>query len=142
MVIIMASITRRAARECALKALYSFCFNKEADPSMHFALICAEGEIPANDFAASLFCGTQEHLTEIDGKIEEHAKGWKLERISRMSLSILRLCTYELMFTDVPRPVALNEAVELAKRYDTDEAPAFINGVLNSVARSLGDSQK
>jgi N utilization substance protein B len=46
------------------------------------------------------------------------------------------------MFTDVPRPVALNEAVELAKRYDTDEAPAFINGVLNSVARSLGDSQK
>ena len=109
---------------------------------MHFALICAEGEIPANDFAASLFCGTQEHLTEIDGKIEEHAKGWKLERISRMSLSILRLCTYELMFTDVPRPVALNEAVELAKRYDTDEAPAFINGVLNSVARSLGDSQK
>ena len=82
---------------------------------MHFALICAEGEIPANDFAASLFCGTQEHLAEIDRKIEEHAKGWKLERISRMSLSILRLCTYELMFTDVPRPVALNEAVELAK---------------------------
>ena len=59
MVITMASITRRAARECALKALYSFCFNKESDPSMHFALICAEGEIPANDFAASLFCGTQ-----------------------------------------------------------------------------------
>ena len=81
-------------------------------------------------------------MDEIDRKIEEHAKGWKLERISRMSLSVLRLCTYELMFTDVPKPVALNEAVELAKRYDTDEAPAFINGVLNSVARSLGDSQK
>ena len=73
----MASITRRAARECALKALYSFCFNKEEDPSMHFALICAEAEIPANDFAASLFCGAQEHLTEIDGKIEEHARRWK-----------------------------------------------------------------
>ena len=138
----MASITRRAARECALKALYSFGFHKEEDPTMHFALICAEGEIPTNDFAASLFGGTLEHLPEIDKKIEEHTKGWKLERISRMSLSILRLCAYELMFTDVPKPVALNEAVELAKSYDTDEAPAFINGVLNSVARSLGDIKK
>ena len=100
---------------------------------MHFALICAEGELPANDFAASLFCGTQEHLTEIDAKIEEHAKGWKLERISRMSLSILRLCTYELMFTDVPRPVALNEAVELAKKYGNDASSGFVNGVLAKV---------
>ena len=138
----MASITRRAARECALKALYSFCFNKEADPSMHFALICAEGEIPTNDFAASLFCGTVEHLSEIDKKIEEHTKGWSLERISRMSLSILRLCSYELMYTAVPKPVALNEAVELAKNYDTDEAPGFINGILNSIAKNVGETAK
>ena len=138
----MASITRRAARECALKALYSFGFHTETDPTMHFALICAEGEIPTNDFAASLFCGTVEHLSEIDNKIREHAKGWTLERISRMSLSILRLCSYELMYTDVPKPVALNEAVELAKSYDTDEAPGFINGVLNSVAKSFGETAK
>ena len=138
----MASITRRVARECALKALYSFGFHTEADPAMHFALVCAEGEIPTNDFAAALFCGTVEHLTEIDEKIKEHAKGWTLERISRMSLSILRLCSYELMYTDVPKPVALNEAVELAKAYDTDEAPAFINGILNSVSRSLGETSK
>ena len=138
----MASITRRAARECALKALYSFGFHTESDPAMHFALVCAEGEIPTNDFAASLFCGTIEHLSEIDEKIKEHAKGWALERISRMSLSVLRLCAYELMYTDVPKPVALNEAVELAKAYDTDEAPAFINGILNSVSRSLGETSK
>ena len=138
----MASITRRAARECALKALYSFGFHKEADPAMHLALVCAEGEIPTNDFAASLFCGTVEHLSEIDKKIEEHAKGWSLERISRMSISIIRLCSYELMYTDVPKPVALNEAVELAKRYDTDEAPAFINGVLNSIAKNCGETVK
>ncbi len=138
----MASITRRAARECALKALYSFGFHAEEDPIMHFALICAEGEIPTNDFAASLFSGTVEHLSEIDNKIREHAKGWTLERISRMSLSILRLCSYELMYTDVPKPVALNEAVELAKSYDTDEAPGFINGVLNSVAKSFGETAK
>lgn len=133
----MASITRRAARECALKVLYSYEFNKEADPALHFATVCAEGEIPTNDFAATLFCGVAEHLTEIDEKIAEHAKGWKIERIARISLSILRLCTYELMYTDVPRPVALNEAVELAKLYDNDDAPAFINGILNSIASNL-----
>ena len=139
----MASITRRAARECALKALYSFDFNKETDSGLHFALVCAEGEIPTNDFAASLFCGVVEQLEAIDEKIAGNAKGWKIERIARISLAILRLCTYELMFTDVPRPVALNEAVELAKIYDTDDAPAFINGILNSISNSLtGNEEK
>ena len=133
----MASITRRAARECALKALYSFDFNKETDSGLHFALVCAEGEIPTNDFAASLFCGVVEHLEAIDEKIAGNAKGWKIERIARISLAILRLCTYELMFTDVPRPVALNEAVELAKRYCSDETPTFINGMLSSYAAQL-----
>ena len=138
----MASITRRAARECALKALYSFGFQTAEDPTMHFALICAEGEIPTNDFTASLFSGTIEHLSEIDKKIGEHAKGWSFDRISRMSLSILRLCSYELMYTNVPKPVALNEAVELAKIYDTDEAPGFVNGILNSIAKSVGETAK
>ncbi len=137
----MASITRRAARECAVKALYSFEFNKETDPVLHFATVCTEGEIPNNDFAASLFMGVMEHKTEIDAKIAENAKGWKLERIAKMSLSIMRLCVYELMFTEVPRPVAINEAVELAKAYDTDDAPAFVNGILNTVAGTLGASK-
>ena len=137
----MASITRRAARECALKALYSFDFNKETDPGLHFALVCAEGEIPTNDFAASLFLGVTEHLSEIDEKITEHTKGWKIDRIARISLAILRLCAYELMFTDVPQPVALNEAVELAKLYGNDESPSFINGILNSIAIAVGEAK-
>ncbi len=138
----MASITRRAARECAIKALYSYEFNQDADPILHFATVCTEGEIPTNDFAASLFQGVIEHKDEIDAKIAENAKGWKLERIAKMSLSVLRLCVYELMFTEVPRPVAINEAIELAKAYDTDEAPAFVNGILNTVAGTLGKADK
>ncbi len=134
----MASITRRAARECAVKALYSFEFNKDIDPVLYFATVCNESEIPTNDFAASLFMGAVEHKTEIDEKIAENAKGWKLERIAKMSLAIMRLCVYELMFTEVPRPVAINEAIELAKAYDTDDAPAFINGILNTIAGTLG----
>lgn len=134
----MASITRRAARECAVKALYSFEFNKDVDPVLWFATVCTEGEIPTNDFAASLFTGVVENKDAIDDKIAENAKGWKLERIAKMSLSVMRLCVYELMFTEVPKPIAINEAIELAKAYDTDDAPAFINGVLNAVAKTLG----
>ncbi len=134
----MASITRRAARECAVKALFSYDFNREADATLYFALVCAEAEIPTNDFAAALFCGVVENKESIDAKIMENAKGWKLERIAKMSLAIMRLCVYELMYTEVPHPVAINEAVELAKLYDTDKAPSFINGILNSVSSSLG----
>lgn len=134
----MASITRRAARECAVKALYSFEFHREEDPVLHFALVCAEGEIPTNDFAASLFCGAVQYKAEIDAKIVENAKGWKLERIAKMSLAIMRLCVYEMMYTEVPHAIAINEAVELAKAYDADRAPSFINGILNSISTSLG----
>ncbi len=133
----MPSITRRAARECALKALFSYEFHPDTDPSIHFALVCAEAEIPTNDFAASLFSGVIEHLSDIDAKISEFSKSWKIERIARISLAILRLCAYEMMFTDVPRPVALNEAIELAKLYANDDAPAFINGILNAISHSL-----
>lgn len=130
----MAAISRRAARECALKVLYSYDFNTEAEPESFFSLICEEAEIPSDAFAHSLFCGALAHIGDIDVKISENAKGWKLDRIARMSLAIMRLCTYELLYTEVPTPVAINEAVELAKAYDGDDAPAFINGILNSIA--------
>lgn len=134
----MAAISRRAARECALKVLYSYDFNTEAEPESFFSLICEEAEIPSDAFARSLFCGALAHIGDIDVKISENAKGWKLDRIARMSLAIMRLCTYELLYTEVPTPVAINEAVELAKAYDGDDAPAFINGILNSIAVKSG----
>lgn len=137
----MASISRRTARESAVKALYSYEFNAQMqmEASEFFALICTEAEIPSNEFATSLFCGTIANLAAIDEKIIEYAKGWKKERIARMSLAILRLCTYELLYSDVPRAVALNEAIEIAKTYDTDDAPAFINGILNAIAKEAGN---
>ena len=78
-------------------------------------------------------------MEEIDEKIAENAKGWKKERIARISLAIMRLCVYELLFSDVPRAVAINEAIEIAKTYDTDDAPAFINGILNTIAKGIGN---
>ena len=77
------------------------------------------------------------HQDELDRTIETYAKGWKLSRLSRMTAAVLRLAIYEMRYVDdVPVRVAINEAVELAKVYDTDEAASFINGVLGAVARA------
>lgn len=72
-----------------------------------------------------------QHLEEIDAAINEKARGWKTARMAKVDLSLIRLAVYEiLMDEDIPVGVAINEAVELAKRYGTDDSPSFINGVL------------
>ncbi|MGE4213348.1 MAG: transcription antitermination factor NusB [Anaerotignaceae bacterium] len=80
--------------------------------------------------------GTMKNLEKIDTIIGEHAKGWTIERMSKVDLAILRLAVYEMMFSDeAPNSVAINEAVELAKKYSSDEAPSFINGILGKISQ-------
>ncbi len=131
----MAYITRRAARECAVQILYGYDFQKEENKEAFFDSTAAESEIETNKFAKSLYMGTLEHLEEIDAKIGENLRGWSISRVSRVALAVMRLCVYELMFTDVPVSVAINEAIEIDKKFDKDESPSFINGVLNSIAK-------
>ena len=133
----MQNLSRRAARECALKILYGYEFSREADPADFFELSCSEFETASDEFSKKLFVTAAENLTAIDEIIEQNAKGWKLERISKMTLSILRLCVCEMKyFDDIPSAVSMNEAAELAKIYDGDDAPAFINGLVNAVAKA------
>lgn len=132
----MSRISRREARVCAVKVLYGVEFHKDEDMSELFDMTVEEGEIESNDFAKSLFLGVCEHLEDVDLAISENARGWKIERISRMSLAIMRVCVYELLFTDIPSAIAINEAIEIDKIYDSDDAPSFVNGILNAVARS------
>lgn len=133
----MQNLSRRAARECALKMLYGYEFSREADPADFFELSCSESETASDDFSKKLFLTAAENLAAIDETIEQNAKGWKLDRISKMTLSILRLCVCEMKyFDDIPFAVSMNEAVELAKIYDGDDAPAFINGIINAVAKA------
>ena len=138
----MSKISRREARICAVKVAYCAEFHKDEDKNALFDLTCAEGEIASNDFARSLFIGTSENIEKIDEAIASCAKGWKIGRISKMSLSVMRVCAYELLFTDTPAPIAINEAIEIDKMFDSDDAPAFVNGVLNSIARSNPKEQK
>ena len=128
-------MTRREARESAIKLLFGYNFNGEESAEAFYALAVEEYELPVNDFVHDLFFGVCAHALELDEKIAAKASGWNFSRLARMTLTILRLCSYELLFTDVPKEIAINEAIELAKSYDSDTAPAFVNGVLNTIAK-------
>jgi N utilization substance protein B len=82
--------------------------------------------------------GTLEHLSEIDGSIEKCSKNWDLPRMPAMDRAILRLGAFELLKTDTPVRVVINECVELAKTYGTEHSSKFINGILDSIAKSKG----
>lgn len=76
--------------------------------------------------------GVMEHLYELDDYIEKYSKGWNIARISRISKCILRLCMYEVLYMEIPVGASVNEALELAKQYDSEEAAGFINGIMGA----------
>ena len=85
------------------------------------------------NFARDLLNGTQEHLTEIDKYISAKSIGWSLERITAVDRAILRLAIYEIKYLQTPPSVAINEAVELAKKFSTAESAKFVNGILGGL---------
>ncbi len=128
-------MTRREARETAFALLFQNTFSEEG---MQAVLTDAEdaGLLEADDFARSLALGTSENQAEIDAKIQEASHRWKMQRISRVSLSVMRLAVYEIVYLeDMPVSVSINEAVELAKKYGGEEEAAFVNGVLGGVVK-------
>ena len=92
-----------------------------------------------SDYAINCVKGIKEHQDQIDEKIASNLKsGWKLNRISKVSLAIMRVAIYEMMYLeDIPVSVSINEAVELSKKYAAEDDTAFINGVLGSYIRSI-----
>lgn len=92
-----------------------------------------------SDYAISCARGVRENAEQIDSKISENLKqGWKISRISRVSLAILRLAVYEMLYLEeIPVSVSINEAVELSKKYTVQDDTSFINGVLGAVAKTL-----
>jgi len=88
-------------------------------------------------FANQLFEGAAHDATALDELIVKHAENWRLDRISAIDRAILRLALHEMRATDTPAKVVINEAVELAKKYSTDDASAFVNGILDTYRKSL-----
>lgn len=96
-----------------------------------------EGNAKAKEFARRLVSGAVSQRAEIDRLIDHATENWKIERLAKVDFLILRLATYELVFCpDIPSSVSLDEAIEIAKRFGSEESASFINGVLDRVAQS------
>jgi N utilization substance protein B len=91
--------------------------------------------VDSGPFAMELATGVEEHRDEIDATISSHARGWDLERIAPLERNVMRVALYEIEHGDTPTEVAIDEAVELAKRYCGTDAPGFVNGILGAVVR-------
>jgi len=131
---------RRKSRELALQFFYGHDFqNRPGDPQA----VAAELEEFVENFdtgdkslpyARQLIVGLSAHLERIDTLLEAHARNWRLERMSLVDRNILRIAAYEKLYCeDVPSQVAINEALEVAKRYSAPDAVAFINGILDAL---------
>jgi N utilization substance protein B len=100
-----------------------------------------ETEEAARDFATRLAVGTLSHLESLDERIRLRAEHWRIPRMAIVDRNILRLAVYEFLYEPTPRTVAINEALEIARRFSTYEATQFINGILDAIKRDLDEQQ-
>ncbi|KEJ01146.1 antitermination protein NusB [Clostridium botulinum A2B7 92] len=140
-------MNRRKSREVAMRLLFQTTLNGEnLEEALENLKDVRESEDKEKDYESvdlkdvdidyvkRIIKGIEENKEEIDEKIKGNLKNWKIERLSKVDLSILRLCTYELKFEeDIPNRVSVNEAIELAKKYSGEKSATFINGVLGKM---------
>jgi N utilization substance protein B len=131
---------RRKSREVALQFLYQLDLGGDDDPAPHEAEFW--GRHPSDDetraFAETLVRGAKGNQAKIDALIAQVTEHWDLERMAVVDRNILRLAVYELLWsTEVPPKVAINEAIEIAKKFGTQESSRFINGILDRVHKEL-----
>lgn len=128
-------MNRTEARAAAMKLIYEWDMGGDGgDDTLSGILEVKPGE-EEYDYMMRVFEGVKANLDALDSRIEKHAVGWRLDRLMKVDLSILRLAAFELTCDDVPDGVVVNEAVELSRAYSTDKAGSFINGVLGSMVR-------
>ncbi len=130
---------KRKVRSYVLGLVFGYNFNKEIAPEQYYNdaydNFCCE-----DDEALTVkgeFLGICENIDAIDEIISANLKSWSINRLSKITLSILRVSVYEMKYLSLPAPISINEAVELAKEYGEDGASSYINGVLNNISRSL-----
>jgi N utilization substance protein B len=132
---------RRKAREHALQILYQLDIKKEKPSASVLKNFWAEYN-PDDEvklFAEEIVKGTFKHIAKINELIHQCAKNWSLDRMAIVDRNVLRMAVYEILYRlDIPTSVTINEAIEIAKKYGTDESGSFVNGVLDSVARITG----
>ncbi len=146
-------VNRKSAREIALHLVFEMGFREfEAEEilmdrlsetimnsiSGEISLYAGKLDDAQTAYIVDVVKGVAAHLSELDMLIEQNAQGWSMRRISRMTMAVLRLALYEMKYVqDVPVGAAINEAVELAKTYETEETGAFVNGILGAISRQM-----
>lgn len=135
---------RSAIRESAFRLIYSLEIQRteELEEQIELYLECNEvEEVEAKEYIKDAILGIKENIEEIQELIEKNLKAdWKIDRISKIDLSLLKLAIYEIKYTKIPYKVAINESLELAKRYGEENSKNFINGILASVVKEIGEN--
>ena len=141
--------TRHRSREAALQVLYAVDLGREqtaetsetARAEEAFERVAAHFELPegARVFAKELVTGVCRSRRDLDARLAAHSENWRVDRMAAVDRNVLRIGAYEILHTDTPAEVVIDEAVELAQRFGGDRSPAFVNGILDSVARECGE---
>ena len=128
-------MNRRLARETAFKLLFEKEFHKDCSQEELYATSLDAQGFEDDAYIRDVFFGVLSHREEIDLLIEKNSRGWKKSRISPVSLAVMQLSVYEMLYRkDIPLHVSINEALELVKAYGDEGARAFVNGILHAVS--------
>ena len=130
-------MSRRELREWIFQTLFRMEFHNKEEYEKQLELLFETEEMSDEDkdYATHKILDIGEHIEEIDAAINEVAKGWKTSRMAKVDLTIIRLAVYEIRYEEeIPTKVAINEAVEMAKKYGTDTSSSFVNGILAKIA--------
>lgn len=133
---------RRKARELVLQMLFQADLGKQAPEQVRKTFWAERSEVgeEARAFSEELFRAATERAAEIDALIERHAEHWRMERMAAVDRNILRTGVAEFLALETPKPVVINEALEIARRFSSPESVHFLNGVLDSIAREMKPS--
>jgi N utilization substance protein B len=140
--------SRHRARERSLQILFQWDARKgpieDAIFSFYDTLYSEQSETPPapDEFVDRLVKGVVENIAEIDRRLAQHAEHWRIERMPAVDRNVLRLAIYEMMALDTPPPVAIDEAIELARRFSGEESVQFINGVLDAAKREIDSAAR
>lgn len=134
---------RREGRELALQLLYALELNPiKLQDMLQLFRENSNVAMEVRNFAEQLVTGVAANRDAIDKRIVEKSKNWAITRMDKVDLNILRMSVFELMFcADIPRNVTINEAIEVAKKFGTEDSPSFINGMLDEIANLMPEKQ-
>jgi N utilization substance protein B len=135
---------KRKIRKYVFELLFGYQFNKEESPIEYYQtaydnFVCSDDE---NESVKNIFVGICDNVADIDEIISNNLNGWKINRLSKVTLTILRVSTYEMKYLSLPAPISINEAVEFAKQFAEEGAHSYINGVLNNISKNHKKDEK